>query len=185
MGLLDDAVPGGNIAKPLLVALGVLLAGKMFAGRKDPEADDDPVRDARDQPSSIPGRSPQADTPMGREAGPASPGQQDAQPTRRGDGGILDGLGDLLDKISKNGQKDAADSWVKPGTENKPIEPRDLGKAIGQRTLSEIARQSGMSEEELLERLSKVLPGVVDKLTPEGRVPSNTEVARQFPNSPW
>jgi uncharacterized protein YidB (DUF937 family) len=42
-----------------------------------------------------------------------------------------------------------------------------------------------MSEEELLDRLSKVLPSVVDKLTPEGRVPSNQEVARQFPNSPW
>ena len=184
MGLLDDAVPGGNIAKPLLVALGVLLAGKMFAGRKDTNDNDEPIRDMRDDPTSIPGRSPQADAPTGREAGPAPQRPQEAQP-RQGDGGILDGLGDLLDKISNNGQKDAADSWVKPGAENKPIEPRDLGKAIGQRTLSEIARQSGMSEEELLERLSKVLPNVVDKLTPEGRVPSNTEVARQFPNSPW
>jgi uncharacterized protein YidB (DUF937 family) len=175
MGLLDDAVPGGNIAKPLLVALGVLLAGKMFAGRKEADNDAEPARDTRDEPSAIPDRrSPQADTPVQRDAGP-----------RQGDGGILDGLGDLLDKISNNGQKDAADSWVKPGTENKPIQPRDLGKAIGQKTLSEIARQSGMSEEELLDRLSKVLPSVVDKLTPEGRVPSNQEVARQFPNSPW
>ena len=33
MGLLDDAVPGGSIAKPLLVALGVLLAGKMFSSK--------------------------------------------------------------------------------------------------------------------------------------------------------
>ncbi|MGE0281576.1 MAG: YidB family protein [Rhizobiaceae bacterium] len=179
MGFLDDAVPGGNIAKPLLVALGVLLAGKMFAGRNQADNDDaEPARDTRNDPSTIPDRrSPQADTPMQRDAGPSAP--------RQGDGGILDGLGDLLDKISNNGQKDAADSWVKPGAENKPIQPRDLGKAIGQKTLSEIARQSGMSEEELLDRLSKVLPGVVDKLTPEGRVPSNQEVARQFPNSPW
>lgn len=182
MGFLDDAVPGGNIAKPLLVALGVLLAGKMFAGRK--EADNDDAEPTRDEAPSIPDRrSPQADAPMQRDAGPAR--QPDAQPPRQGDGGILDGLGDLLDKISNNGQKDAADSWVKPGAENKPIQPRDLGNAIGQKTLSEIARQSGMSEEELLDRLSKVLPGVVDKLTPEGRVPSNQEVARQFPNSPW
>lgn len=186
MGLLDDAVPGGNIAKPLLVALGVLLAGRMFAGRKDAETDAEPARDTRDDPSTIPdGRSPQANTPTGRDAGPGAPRRQEAQPPRQGDGGILDGLGDLLDKISNNGQKDAADSWVKPGAENKPIQPRDLGKAIGQKTLSEIARQSGMSEEELLDRLSKVLPSVVDKLTPEGRVPSNQEVARQFPNSPW
>jgi uncharacterized protein YidB (DUF937 family) len=104
MGLLDDAVPGGNIAKPLLVALGVLLAGKMFAGRKEADNDAEPARDTRDEPSAIPDRrSPQADTPVQRDAGP-----------RQGDGGILDGLGDLLDKISNNGQKDAADSWVKP-----------------------------------------------------------------------
>jgi len=182
MGFLDDAVPGGNIAKPLLVALGVLLAGKMFAGSSDAGKEADP---ARDEPDSARPRSPQSDAPMRREAGPEASQPQDAQATRQGDGGILDGLGDLLDKISNNGQKDAADSWVKPEAENKPIEPRDLGKAIGQKTLSEIARQSGMSEEELLDRLSKVLPSVVDKLTPEGRVPSNQEVARQFPNSPW
>ena len=188
MGFLDDAVPGGNIAKPLLVALGVLLAGKMFAGRRDdPEAKDKPVRDTRDQPAPNPdGQSPQLDTPAGRDAGSAAPRPQtDPRPAGRSGGGILDGLGDLLDNLGRTGQKDTADSWVKPDAENKPIQPRDLGKAMGQKTLGEIARQTGMSEEELLDRLSKVLPGVVDKLTPNGQVPSNKEVAQQFPNSPW
>jgi uncharacterized protein YidB (DUF937 family) len=182
MGLLDDAVPGGNIAKPLLVALGVLLAGKMFAGRSTADdAGDAPA------PEQVPDRrSPQYDTPPGRDAGPAErQTQADAEPAGRGGGGILDGLGDLLDNLAKSGQKDAADSWVKPDAQNQPIEPTDLGKAIGARTLSEIARQSGMSEEDLLKQLSKVLPGVVDKLTPAGRVPSNREVAENFPSSPW
>lgn len=184
MGFLDDAVPGGNIAKPLLVALGVLLAGKMFAGSKAEDADADNAA-----PGQAPDRrSPQADTPAGRDAGPTptAGGQSaDAKPAGKSGGGILDGLGDLLDNLGKTGQKDTADSWVKPGAENKPIAPGDLGKAIGQKTLGEIARQTGMSEEELLDRLSKVLPGVVDKLTPAGQVPSNGEVAKQFPNSPW
>ncbi|HEV2897731.1 MAG TPA: YidB family protein [Pseudaminobacter sp.] len=181
MGLLDDAVPGGNITKPLLVALGVLLAGKMFT-RKGQEEDQ-----ATPEPAQVPDRrSPQADTPIGRDAGPGAPRQQtpDNQAGGKNDGGIVGGLEDLLDRLKKTGQGETADSWVKPGA-NKPIEPGELGKAVGQRTLSEISRQAGVSEEELLRQLSKVLPGVVDKLTPTGTVPSNKEVAQNLPSSPW
>ena len=32
MGIFDDAVPGGNVAKPLMIALGALLVGKMMSG---------------------------------------------------------------------------------------------------------------------------------------------------------
>ena len=105
------------------------------------------------RPEQVPDRrSPQYDTPPGRDTGPAErQTQADAQPAGRGGGGILDGLGDLLDNLAKSGQKDAADSWVKPDAQNQPIEPTDLGKAIGARTLSEIARQSGMSEEDSAE----------------------------------
>ena len=106
------------------------------------------------------------------------------QPAAKSDGGLLDGLGDLLDNLSKTGQRETVDSWVKPG-ENKPIEPGNLGKAIGDTTLGDIARKTGMSQEELLEQLSKVLPGVVDKLTPDGKVPSNREVADNFPRIQW
>lgn len=170
MGLFDDALPGGSVTKPLLVALGVLLAGKMFSGRGKEEAE---------EPEAIPDRrSPQADTPVERNSGPTASAE-------KGDGGLLDGLGDLLDRVSKGGNRETADSWVKPGAENKSISPGDLGQAIGNTTLKEIARRTGMSEEQLLEQLSKVLPGVVDKLTPDGRVPSNKDVAQQFPNSPW
>ncbi len=130
-------------------------------------------------PVQIPGRrSPQADTPMGRDTGPG------AQSTGRGEGGLLDGLGDLLDNFAKTGQRETVEFWVGPG-ENKPIQPGDLGKAIGNTTLREIARRTGMSEEELLRQLSKMLPGIVDKLTPDGNVPSNREVAENFPKSPW
>jgi uncharacterized protein YidB (DUF937 family) len=175
MGLLDDAVPGGNIAKPLLIALGVLLAGKMFSSKTAGEHTDN---EASPPPGQVPDRrSPQADTPMGHDAGPS------AQPSGKGGGGLLDGLGDLLDNLAKTGQRETADSWVRPG-ENKPIQPGDLGKAIGNTTLREIARQTGMSEEELLNQLSKVLPSIVDKLTPDGKVPSNREVAENFPKSP-
>ena len=155
MGLLDDAVPGGNIAKPLLVALGVLLAGRVLASKTAGETEDN---EASPPPGQRPERrSPQTEAPTNPYGGPG---------------------------VQKTGQSETADSWVKPGP-NKPIHPGDLGKAIGNTTLSEIARQSGMSEEDLLAQLSKVLPGVIDKLTPDGKVPSNREVAENFPKSPW
>ncbi|MCE3519316.1 YidB family protein, partial [Escherichia coli] len=69
-----------------------------------------------------------------------------------------------------------------PG-ENKPIAPGDLGSALGQKTISEIAQQTGMSEQDLLAQLSKILPGVVDQLTPNGQVPSTQQIASLLKSS--
>lgn len=174
MGLFDDAVPGGNIAKPLLIALGALLAGKMLSGgSKDEQVEDNSAE--RLPPR---GNSPQEQT------------QRQAQPEdssdNANDGGILGGgLGGLLEKLKNQGQGDVADSWVKPDAKNEPVSPGDLGKAIGGKVLSELSRRTGIPEEQLLEQLSKALPGVVDKLTPAGKVPTNDQVAGQFRNSPW
>jgi uncharacterized protein YidB (DUF937 family) len=167
MGLFDDAVPGGNIAKPLLIALGALLAGKMLSGSgKEEEADTTQKQLPREE------NRPQADTTIAR----SDPGQ----------GGLLEGgLGGLLEKLANNGHAEVADSWVKTDRSNQPIAPQDLGKAIGDRMLSELSRRTGIPQDQLLEQLSKALPGVVDKLTPEGRVPASDQIAGQFRNNPW
>ena len=162
MGLFDDAVPGGNIAKPLLIALGALLAGKMFAGG---------------------GREPDRDADEDRRRLPQ--GGQDRARHQEDNGGILGGgLGDLLDRLRQQGQGKTADSWVKPDARNEPIGSDDLGRAIGPQMLDELARRTGIPKEQLLEQLSKALPGVVDKLTPDGRVPSSDQIAGQL-NNPW
>ena len=41
-----------------------------------------------------------------------------------------------------------------------------------------LSQRSGLSEEELTKQLSQVLPGVVDKLTPAGRMPNLAELSR-------
>ena len=140
MGMLDDAVPGGNISKPLMIVLGALLVGKLFGSGKN-------------------------------EKEPATP----LEPQTDESGGILGGLGGLLGKLADAGQGDVADSWVKPG-QNKPISPGNLGNALGSTTLSDLARASGMSEQELLQQLSVILPGVVDRLTPQGQIPSREQI---------
>jgi uncharacterized protein YidB (DUF937 family) len=89
---------------------------------------------------------------------------------------ISGGLGDLLRQFQQNGQGEAANSWVSPGP-NKPISPDDLGRALGSDQLNTLASQSGLSREELLEGLSQHLPGVIDHLTPDGRLPTESELS--------
>jgi uncharacterized protein YidB (DUF937 family) len=53
-----------------------------------------------------------------------------------------------------------------------------LGSALGSDILKTLAARSGLSEQELTSQLSKILPGVVDRLTPNGRLPTETEIFR-------
>ena len=65
-------------------------------------------------------------------------------------GGILSGgLGDLLKQFQNNGLGDKADSWVSTG-QNKPIQPTELERALGEERISWLMQQTGMSREELL-----------------------------------
>ena len=151
MGLFDNAVPGGNIGKPLLIALGALLVGKYLSGRNDSQSE------APEAPETAP---PPAASPE----------------TASTDGGLLGGLGGLLDRLKEAGHGNAADSWVGTG-QNQSIGANDLGKALGPQIIREIAQRTGMDEQELLRQLSVALPGVVDKLTPNGAVPAQHQVA--------
>jgi uncharacterized protein YidB (DUF937 family) len=153
MGLFDNAVPGGNVTKPLLIALGALLVGKMLSGRSEEQPADQP------------------------QANPAPGGT--AQAGNGADGGLLGGLGGLLDRLKEAGHGTAADSWVGTG-QNQPINANDLGRALGPAVIREIAQRTGMDEQELLKQLSTALPGVVDRLTPNGQVPPHHQVASAF-----
>jgi uncharacterized protein YidB (DUF937 family) len=89
---------------------------------------------------------------------------------------ISGGLGDLLKQFQQNGHGDTANSWVGKG-ENKPIAPGDLANALGANQIDSLASQSGLSRDDLLSGLSQYLPGVIDHLTPEGRLPTEKELS--------
>lgn len=80
-------------------------------------------------------------------------------------------LGDLLDGFKKGGMGEATDSWVGTGP-NKPISPPHVEQGLGSDVIDALMRQTGLSREELLGRLSQILPEAVDKSTPEGRLPA-------------
>jgi uncharacterized protein YidB (DUF937 family) len=92
---------------------------------------------------------------------------------------ISGGLGDLLKQFQQNGQGDTANSWVGKG-ENKPIAPGDLANALGANQIDSLASQTGLSRDDLLSGLSQYLPGVIDHLTPEGRLPTEHEVSSRI-----
>jgi len=88
-----------------------------------------------------------------------------------GVGGLLGGgLSELLEQFTKNGQGEAAETWVGHGP-NKEIPPPHLKQAIGPDVLATLVQKTGLSQEELLARLSRELPTAVDKYTPDGRLP--------------
>ena len=95
-----------------------------------------------------------------------------------GIGGVLTGgLGELLDRFKRSGQGETADSWVQTGP-NRPVTPPQLGQAIGDDVMDVLVKQTGLSRDELLARLSRALPDAVDKYTPNGRIPTEAEASR-------
>jgi uncharacterized protein YidB (DUF937 family) len=151
MGLLDNlfnqAVPDGNIAKPAMIALGALLVGKMLTSGQSQSA----------QPAT----DPQADPTAAPAAAPTG-------------GDLLGGLGGLLQRLQDAGHGDTVNSWVGSG-QNASIHPDHLGAALGQDTVSNLAQQAGINQQELLNVLAQALPALIDRFTPNGRLPTSQE----------
>ncbi|MGE3992152.1 YidB family protein [Pseudorhodoplanes sp.] len=131
----------------------------------------------RDKISEMLGNLTKGSTNQGDASQGASPGTGAALPGGLGGllagtsvGGLLNGgLGELMDKFNQAGQKDKVDSWVGTGP-NKDVAPTDLKTALGPDVLNSLSRATGLSEQELLDRLSRTLPQAVDQYTPQGRI---------------
>ena len=95
-----------------------------------------------------------------------------------GAGGLLSGgLQDLMKQFQDHGKGEKMQSWVSSGR-NEPIDPRELEEALGAERIAWLTEQTGMSKDELLAGLAKELPDSVDKLTPQGHIPTEEEAKR-------
>ena len=103
------------------------------------------------------------------------------EPERPGRGGrrhssqAIDGAGGLdglLGKLRAGGLGDAVDSWESTGP-NQPVDPDQLGAALGPDTVSRLSSGSGIDIGQLLPILAAFLPQIIDMLTPDGNVPSS------------
>jgi uncharacterized protein YidB (DUF937 family) len=156
MGLLDNvfgsgsstAVPGGNVTKPLMIALLALLASRYVSGG------------SKEAPASA-----RPDT---------APTLPDSMPDP---GTVVGGLGGLLKQFQQKGLGGAVDSWIKTGP-NKAVTADQISNALDPDVIEALSQRTGLPKDQILQILSQVLPNTVDQLTPEGRLPTRQEIAR-------
>ncbi len=114
---------------------------------------------------------------MGGMAGNGAPAAEGANPVIQMVLQLLQqngGLQGLLAQMQQAGMGQQAQSWVGTG-QNMPISPDALAQIFGQGQLGQIAQQLGMSPQEAAGGLAQALPDVVDRMTPQGLVPADSD----------
>jgi uncharacterized protein YidB (DUF937 family) len=193
MGLLDvlngmqngprgqrDPTASSQGMSPLTMAVLGLLAYKAFKSFTGNQPSAETVGTPRGtQPASRPGGPINAGMPGGGLGDLLSGGLGGLLASGAAGSVLSGGLNELLKQFQQSGQGDVAKSWVGTGP-NKSISPNDLAKTLGSDQIDTLMTQTGMSRDELIAGLSQVLPEVVDKLTPQGRVPTEQELSRSL-----
>jgi uncharacterized protein YidB (DUF937 family) len=106
----------------------------------------------------------------------ASTGSQPATDTNDA-GGVLGGLGGLLNKLQQGGLGDQTNSWVGSG-QNQPVSSGQLGQALGPNIIKTLSQMTGLSEDDLTKQLSQGIPVIVNTLTPNGKLPTVAELSK-------
>jgi len=82
------------------------------------------------------------------------------------------GLQGLVSEFERNGLGNTVKSWVGTGP-NQPISTSDVQRALGPDLLQQLSAKSGMSVQDLTDKLAQVLPQAVDRMTPNGSIPKS------------
>jgi uncharacterized protein YidB (DUF937 family) len=80
------------------------------------------------------------------------------------------GLAGMLQSFQQGGLGHVFQSWIGTG-QNLPMSPDQLHGTVGSDWISKIVQATGLPQEQVEQHLSKVLPQVVDHLTPNGQMP--------------
>jgi uncharacterized protein YidB (DUF937 family) len=83
----------------------------------------------------------------------------------------LGGLNGLTDRFNQAGLGHVISSWIGHG-ENLPISADQIAGVLGNGTLGNIASQLGVDPAQASQQLSAILPGLIDRLTPQGSAPA-------------
>ena len=112
---------------------------------------------------------------LGQAAGGMMGGQSAQNPLLRavtsllGQNSSVGGLAGLVQTLQKNGLGDIVNSWVGTG-KNLPVTPDQIKQGLGGDFLSQLAGKAGVSPDAARAQLSSLLPDVIDKLTPSGKI---------------
>jgi uncharacterized protein YidB (DUF937 family) len=84
------------------------------------------------------------------------------------------GLDGLIGNLTKGGLGNIVDSWISTG-KNKSVSTGKLNNALGGDLISQVASKLGVSNTAALGMISKFLPLIIDKLTPDGKVTAQSK----------
>jgi uncharacterized protein YidB (DUF937 family) len=82
------------------------------------------------------------------------------------------GLQGVIQSFKDKGLGDIMSSWIGTG-QNLPISGDQLKTGLGADLIGQLASKIGVSPDVAAAKLSEILPGIIDKLTPEGTVPDS------------
>ena len=83
------------------------------------------------------------------------------------------GLLGLVNTLRQSGLDDVVSSWISTG-ENKPISSEQVQNALGEGQINQMAQNMGVSRQEVSTGLAGLLPQLIDKLTPDGKLPESS-----------
>lgn len=81
----------------------------------------------------------------------------------------IGGLAGLVQAFQKNGLGEIVNSWVSTG-QNLPVTPNQIEQGLGSDLLKQLAGKTGLSSGAVGSQLAGLLPDLVDKLTPNGKI---------------
>jgi uncharacterized protein YidB (DUF937 family) len=81
------------------------------------------------------------------------------------------GLEGLVQSFNEKGLGDVISSWIGTG-ENLPISPEQIQHVLGSGQIQQIAEHMGVSSGAVSSGLAQMLPQIVDKITPNGSLPT-------------
>ena len=82
------------------------------------------------------------------------------------------GLSDLLAKFQAKGLGDTVASWIGNG-DNLPISAEQIKAVMGNAQVAAIAQKLGLSPADASGAISKLLPQLVNHLSPQGKLPAD------------
>ncbi len=87
------------------------------------------------------------------------------------------GLSGLAQTFKDKGLGDVVSSWIGTG-KNLPVSADQINQALGSEQIQQISEKAGVSQEEASKGLAGLLPEIIDKLTPDGKVPEGNLLAQ-------
>jgi uncharacterized protein YidB (DUF937 family) len=87
------------------------------------------------------------------------------------------GLSGLVQMFQDKGLGDTVSSWISTG-KNLPVSADQIKQALGSDQIQQISEHVGVSQEEASTGLADLLPEIIDKLTPDGKMPENDMLAQ-------